>query len=159
VCLPPTGGLVACDGRDPVEERTEKERLAILNAARATVEEALQLIASGELRASKRTRLNLIAERASIYGYLAVQRGRSADSEALWSDYLAAKAASAIAVALSDDYHPIDIALWTSSDVLRGANLSDQRHAEVFADLNFGGSGGQPREAIFGPVTAPSIGC
>ena len=123
------------DGRDPVEERTEEERLAILNTARTTVEKALQLIESGELRASKRTKLNLAAERASIYGYLAVQRGRSTDSEALWSDYLAAKAASARAVALSDDYHPIDIALWTSSDVLRGANLSDQRRAEVLADL------------------------
>jgi hypothetical protein len=123
------------DGRDPVEERTEEERLDILNTARATVEKALQLIDTGELRASKRTRLNLASERASIYGYLAVQRGRSADSEAFWSDYLAAKAASARAVALRDDYHPIDIALWTSSDVLRGANLSDERRAEVLADL------------------------
>jgi hypothetical protein len=123
------------DGRDPVEERTEDERLAILNTARTTVEKALQLIDAGDLRASKRTKLNLTAERASIYGYLAVQRGRSDDNEAMWSDYLAAKTASARAVALSDDYHAIDIALWTSSDVLKGAKLSDERRAEVLADL------------------------
>lgn len=123
------------DGRDPIEERTEDERISILNAARATVEKALQLIDSEEIHASKRTRLNLTGERASIYGYLAVQRGRSAGSEGFWSDYLAAKAASARAVALSDDYHPIDIALWTSSDVLRGAKLSEDQRAEVLADL------------------------
>ena len=123
------------DGRGPVEERTDVERLSILNTARATVEKALQLIETGELRASKRTKLHLTAERASIYGYLAVQRGRSTDTEAFWSDYLAAKTASARAIALSDDYHPIDVALWTSRDVLTGADLSDERRAEVVADL------------------------
>jgi hypothetical protein len=123
------------DGRDQVDEISDEQRLSILNSARETVDEAFRLIDAGELLASKRTRLNLASERASIYGYLAVQRGRTLDIEGMWSDYLAAKAASARAVAISDDYHPVDISLWTSSDVLKGADLSPERKAEVLADL------------------------
>ena len=111
-------------------------RLEILDSARATVEEALRLIDGDQIGARKKTRQNLLAERSAIYGYLAVQRARSRDSEEYWADYLAARAASQKAVAITEDYHPIDIALWTASDILRDADLSNDRRAEVLADLN-----------------------
>jgi hypothetical protein len=123
------------DGGSSNVSLSEDQKLAVLNAARSIVDEAVRLIDIGELHASKRTRQNLAAERASIYGYLAVQRSRLDDLEGSWSDYLAAKAASSRAMAMTDDYHPIDIALWTSSDVLRTGELSDDRRADVIADL------------------------
>ncbi|MEY2167680.1 MULTISPECIES: hypothetical protein [unclassified Rhodanobacter] len=114
---------------------SEHESLEILDSARATIEEALALIEAGEVRASKRTRLNLTAERASIYGYLAVQRQKASDTEGSWSDYLAARIASAKAIAMSDDYHALDIALWTSGDMLKSSTLPEARKAEVIAEL------------------------
>ena len=116
----------------------DDRRLAILDEARATVEEAVRLIDAGTLHASKRTRQTLASERASIYGYLAVQRSRLNDADGAWSDYLAAKAASARAIAQTDDYHPFDISLWTSADILNSSNLSPERRAEVVADLYAG---------------------
>lgn len=119
-------------------EESGDRRLEILDSARATVEEALRLIEGidgNRIGASKRTRQNLLAERSAIYGYLAVQRARSTDSEECWADYLAARAASDKAVAITEDYHPIDIALWTASDVLKDADLSNERRAEVLADV------------------------
>lgn len=125
----------AQDGGNAKELLDDDRRLAILNEARAVVEEAVRLIDTGSLYASKRTRQNLASERASIYGYLAVQRSRLNDTEGAWSDYLAAKAASARAIAQTDDYHPVDISLWTSIDILNGSSLSPERRAEVVADL------------------------
>jgi len=123
------------DGAHTIVALDDERRLAILDAARSIVEEAFRLIDSGSLHASKRTRQNLASERASIYGYLAVQRSRLDDPQGSWSDYLAAKAASARAMALSDDYYPIDISLWTSSDILKSTDLTEERRAEVVADL------------------------
>jgi hypothetical protein len=125
------------DGPRSITSLGEDRRLTILDAARSVIEEAFRLIDTGSLQASKRTRQNLASERASIYGYLAVQRSRldNGDAEASWSDYLAAKIASAHAMALTDNYHPIDISLWTSSDILKSTNLPDERRAEVIADL------------------------
>lgn len=119
-----------------VSALSNDERLKILEEARATAEEALQLITSGKLRASRRTRVNLTAERASIYGYLAVQQlSRSDNRQGYWSYYLAARTAAARAIALTDDYHPIDIALWSGRDVLNSGLLSAEQRVEVVADL------------------------
>ncbi|MGO4737421.1 hypothetical protein AB4099_12815 [Bosea sp. 2KB_26] len=123
------------DGANTTVTLGEDKRLAILDAARSIVEEAFRLIDAGELHASKRTRQSLASERASIYGYLAVQRSRLDDEDGSWSDYLAAKAASARAMAMTDEYYPIDIALWTSSDMLKGSDLPDDKRADVIADL------------------------
>lgn len=126
--------IFSLDGYNSTEEMDEDTRLKVLDSARAVVEEALRLIDLGELHAGKRSRVNLIVERASIYGYLAVQR-TNAGGDALWADYLAARTASARATAMSDDYHPFDVALWTSCDVLRGTALSDEQRAELLSDL------------------------
>ncbi|RYZ85372.1 MAG: hypothetical protein EOP06_16390, partial [Proteobacteria bacterium] len=112
------------------------ERLQILDEARGIIDEAFRLISSGTLAASKRTRQHLAAERASIYGYLSVQRLKSNDEEGAWSDYQAAKTASLKAISQTEDYPPIDIALWTASDVLKNPLLPDDRRAEALADLN-----------------------
>ena len=122
------------DGFGRLEEAFA-DPLPVLEDARATIEEALALIDSGKASASKRTKLNLLSERASIYGYLAVQRAKAEDLDGAWSDYLAARVASSKAIAQSDGYHPIDIALWTSSDMLKSEKLSIERRGEIVAEM------------------------
>ena len=122
---------------DGAENGTDDEQFAILDEARDSVEKALGQIDDEKVPVSRRTKQSLVAERAAIYGYLAVQRARSSASEDFWSDYLAARAASEKAVGLGRNPYPIDIALWTARDVLklRKETLSDAQCAEVLADL------------------------
>ena len=94
----------------------------------------MRLIETRELRAGDRTRRALSVERATIYGYLAVQRAKGAD-QGMWSDYLACRTAVVRAMAGADDYHAFDVALWTGSDVLKNADLPDDRRADILADL------------------------
>ena len=119
-------------------DRTDDERLAILDEARDTVEKALRQIDDGKILVSRKTKQSLIAERSAIYGYLAIERARSSGSEDFWSDYLAARTASEKAIGLGRNTHPIDIALWTASDVLKlkKDEMSDAQRAEVLADLH-----------------------
>lgn len=137
-CIFRRQAIWAQDGRYQAYSMDEGDRVAILDEARSIVEEAFRLIGSGALQASKRTRQSLASERASIYGYLAVQRSRLRDAEGAWADYLAAKTASSRAIALSGDYHAVDIALWTSSDILEKLDMLPERRAEVIADIYAG---------------------
>lgn len=121
------------DGPDASTPMSEDERLRVLDTAREVIEEALRLDGTGELYVGKRNRLNLSVERASIYGYLAVERARTGDP-AMWSEYEAARHAGLRATALTDDYHPIDVALWTAGDVLEIVNTAEQK-AQLMADL------------------------
>ena len=116
---------------------TNDERLTILDEARNTIETTLHAIDDMDLQVSRKTKQSLVAERAAIYGYLAVQRAQSDAGEDFWSDYLAARVASAKAMGLDRNAYPIDIALWTAKDVLeqKGGELSDAQRAEVLADL------------------------
>lgn len=118
-------------------DRTDGDRLAILDEARDTIEKTLRQIDDERIRVSVRTKQSLFAERAAIYGYLAVQHAKSGAGEGFWSDYLAARTASEKAIGLGRYTYPIDIALWTASDVLESkkAELSDAQRAEVMADL------------------------
>ena len=116
------------------------ERLAILNEARDTIEMTLRQIDSREASVSglsRKTKQSLIAERAAIYGFLAVERAHPGSEQDFWSDYLAARMASEKAIGLGRNSYPIDIALWTGSDVLevRKSELSDEQRAELLADL------------------------
>ncbi len=117
--------------------RTDDERFAILDEARDTVEKTLHQIDDEKIPVSRKTKQSLVAERAAIYGYLAVERARVGTGEAFWSDYLAARVASEKAIGLGRDYYPIDIALWTGRDVLNSKKdeLSDVQCAELLADL------------------------
>lgn len=115
---------------------TDDERLAILDEARDTIETTLRTIDDRKLRVSRRTKQSLVAERSAIYGHLAVQRAQSG-GEDFWSDYLAARVASEAAMGLGGNAYPIDIALWTATEVLewKKGELSDAQRAEVLADL------------------------
>lgn len=117
--------------------RTEDERLAILDGARDTIERILGEIDNEKVKVSRKTNQSLVAERSAIYGYLAVQRARSSTGRDFWSDYLAARVASEKAIGLGRNAYPIDIALWTASDVLESkrGELSNAQCAEVLADL------------------------
>ena len=137
-CIFRRQAIWAQDGKNQVNSMDEDRRLEILDEARSIVEEAFRLIGLGTLQASKRTRQSLASERASIYGYLAVQRSRLRDTEGAWADYLAAKTASTRAIALTGDYHAVDIALWTSSDLLEELEMLPERRAEVIADIYAG---------------------
>ena len=102
-----------------------------------TIEKTLRQIDEERVPASTKTKQSLVAERSAIYAYLAVQRAQYGAGEEFWSDYLAARAASEKAIGLGRNSHPIDIALWTASDVLKWkrGDLSDAQRAEVLADL------------------------
>ena len=117
--------------------RTDDVRLAILDEARDTIEKTLRQIDEEKVPVSRKTKQSLVAERSAIYGYLAVQRAQHRPGGDFWPDYLAARAAGEQAIGLGRNAHPIDIALWTGSDVLKWKkdDLSDAQRAEVLADL------------------------
>ena len=119
------------------DDRNDDERLAILDEARDTIEKTLRQIDDKKIAIHKRTKRSLVAERSAIYGYLAIERARSSGGEDFWSDYLAARTASEKAIGLGRNTHPIDIALWTASGVLKlkKDEMSDAQRAEVLADL------------------------
>ena len=113
------------------------ERFAILDEARDAIERTLREIEAGDVRVTKWTKQSLVTERAAIYGYLAVQKARHGGGNAVWSDYLAARAATNRVVGVGGSLYPIHIALWTARDVLiqnRG-ELTMSRTAELRADL------------------------
>lgn len=113
------------------------DNIEVINEAAKIIEQALDLCDRMGVRAGRRIRSGLASERASIYGYLAVQRGRASDGESSWADYLAARAAAAAALASGDSYHPVDVAIWTACDVLRdsGDALSPEQVLEIHADV------------------------
>ena len=115
--------------------KSETERFAILDDARDTIDRTLHKIDEEHLPVSPKTKRSLYGERAAIYGYLAVQRAQSEDG--YWSDYLAARMASAAAIGIDRSLHPIDVALWTAKDVLerRGQGIPDSQRAELLADI------------------------
>jgi len=113
-------------------------RAKILNEAREIVEMAIEAIAEKRLRASKKTRHNLLVERASIYGYLAVGLAQDgAQDTEIWPHYLAARMAISRAVSASDSYHSLDVGMWTPGDILgvAGNSLSPVHKAELKADI------------------------
>ncbi|WP_321919549.1 ATP-binding protein [Paraburkholderia tropica] len=112
------------------------DRDAILNEAREVVERALREIDDRKLRAGKKTRQNFIVERASIYGFLAVEQARRGEGEAnVWSSYLAAKAAILSAMSVANNYFPLDIGVWAPLDILKAAKMPAARAAELKADI------------------------
>lgn len=119
----------------------EADRLAVLDEARNAIDATLHHIKAKSTSVRRRTKQRLLGERSAIYGYLAVQYARSerfsiADDQ-YWSYYLAARVTSDSAIGLGEDYHTIDIALWTARDVLEktSAELSEEQKAEILADL------------------------
>ena len=120
------------------DDRTDDERLTILDDARDTIEKTLRQIDDEKIAVSSKTKQSLVAERSAIYGYLAIERAQYSTGEEFWSDYLAARTASEKAIGLGRNTHPIDISLWTASDVLKAKKdeMSDAQRAEILADLH-----------------------
>ena len=118
------------------EQTSDSLRFSLLEEARDAVQTALDEIDSGRLRAARRTKQNLLVERAALYGFLAydhVHRNESASD--VWSAYQAAKVAVRQAVSTADNYYPYDVGLWTPADLFRSANLPESRRAELAADI------------------------
>ena len=114
----------------------DSDRLNLLEEARDAVQAALDGIADGSISAPKRTQQNLYVERASLYGFLAYDRARvHASSNEVWSSYEAARSAIHRAVSVTDNYYPLDVGLWTPSDMIKIANLTELQRAELVADI------------------------
>lgn len=111
-------------------------RYRLLDEAREVVELAIREISKGNLRAGRKTKENLHVERASIYGYLAVGSAKSgAPQDEVWSAYLAARVAVGRAMAISGNYFPLDVGLWTPVDILGNDVLSPEQIAEMRVDI------------------------
>lgn len=108
----------------------------LLEEARDAVQGAIDSLAIRGGRGSARAKANLIVERATIFGFLAVQESKSeANPDKIWSAYLAARTAAQSAIGTTDVYNPLDVALWTPADLLRDGRLAEIRRLELHADI------------------------
>lgn len=114
---------------------SDVDRNKILNDARQSVEYALDIFQNKNKK--NKTYDFLLVERASIYGYLAVAISKqdTADINEIWSNYEASKIAVNNALLTFSSYFPVDVALWTSMDILKNTTLSDTKTAELHANI------------------------
>jgi len=114
----------------------EESILPLLEEARNIVQEALDQVENGKLQAPKRTKHNLLVERAALYGFLSVDKARRKEASfEIWSSYKAARVAVERAVAATESYYPLDVGLWTPADLLDLADLSTWQRGELIADI------------------------
>ena len=114
----------------------DAQRLALLGESLTAVQTALDGIDSGQIRSAKRTRQNLLAERASVYGFWArYHADLDKTSPDIWPAYEAARVAVRKAVSAASNYYPHDVGLWIPSDLFRRADLNDIQRAELAADI------------------------
>lgn len=108
----------------------------LLEEARDAVQSAIDAIARRPGRGSARARSNLVVERATIYGFLAVHEAKNhSGADKIWSSYRAARAAAQTAIGTTDAYNPFDVALWTPADLLREGGLDEASRLELHADI------------------------
>ena len=118
------------------EEADDGRRIELLEEARDAVQTALDGIDSGQIQAPRRTRQNLLVERAALYGFLAYDRAqRRETSSEIWSAYKTARVAVRQAVSAADNYYPHDVGLWTPADLFESADLTESQRAELAADI------------------------
>ena len=114
----------------------ENDCLPLLEEAREVIQLALDGVDDGSIYATRKTKDNLLVERATIYGFLARNRADShASAEDTWSAYEAARTAIRKAVSVTSAYYPLDIGLWTPSDILRSGALTELQQADLRADI------------------------
>ena len=110
--------------------------ITLLNEARDAVQQAINDIAIGSLSASRRTKRSLLVELATIYGFIAHRQAEEGNlTGEIWSTYLAAKSSVRQAASATDNYFPMDIGLWTPSDILKKCEMEDWQRAELQADI------------------------
>ena len=113
-----------------------EERFNLLGESLTAVQTALDGIDSGQINSAKRTRQNLLVERASIYGFLARYHvDLDKTSPDIWPAYKTARVAIRKAVSVASNYYPHDVGLWIPADLFRLANLEDVQRAELVADI------------------------
>ena len=118
------------------EEADDDRRFELLEEARDAIQTALDGIDSGQIQAARRTRQNLLVERAALYGFLAYDRAKRKEASAdIWSAYEAARVAVRQAVSAADNYYPHDVGLWTPADLFESADLTESQRAELAADI------------------------
>lgn len=128
--------FISDSASDPNDRLPDNQRDQILEEAREVVEIALKDIASGKLAASKRSRQNLLVERATIYCYQACGLARrKASGEQVMSHYSAARVAITSAASTSSSYHPVDIAIWAPALIVKENVLSNEQKQELLADI------------------------
>ena len=111
-------------------------RLEVLEEARSAVQSALEFVDSQRTGSARRMKANLVVERATIFGYLAIQQNElSAPLEDVWSAYLAARTAAKAAVGISQTYFPLDVSLWIPADLLKLSELPEVYRLELTADI------------------------
>ena len=114
----------------------DSKSLPLLEEARDAIQFALDGIADSSIWAARRTKQNLLVERAALYGFLTNNRVHHSSSEdEIWSSYDAARTAVHRAVSASDSYYPIDVGLWMPADLLESNSLPEYRQAELAADI------------------------
>ena len=114
----------------------EHDCLPLLEEARDVIQRALDGVDDGSIYAARKTKDSLLGERAAIYGFLARNRADShASAEDTWSAYEAARTAIRKAVSVTSAYHPLDIGLWTPSDLLKSGALTELQQADLRADI------------------------
>ena len=114
----------------------ENDCLPLLEEARDIIQRALDGVDDGSIYAARKTKDNLLVERATIYGFLARNRADAHGSaEDTWSAYEAARTAIRKAVSVTSAYYPLDIGLWTPSDLLKSGVLTELQQADLRADI------------------------
>jgi hypothetical protein len=117
-----------------------EEKARVLEEATRAVNDALTAIdlsGTNRLYAARRTRENLMTERAATYGFLATDSAqREENVDLVWASYRAARDAARLAAGRSFGYQPMDISLWVPIRVFRECSyLSDLQRAELQADI------------------------
>ena len=114
----------------------DDESAVILEEALTIVDLALEEFRSATSHGLRRARANLLVERAAIYGFRAVHRVTSrAVLDEVWQFYEAARKSARRAAFSADSYHAIDVSIWVADDLLKGADWTLERHAELIADI------------------------
>lgn len=124
--------------RYAVRERAaeQDQALALLTEARDAIQTTINDISTGAVSVPRRTRRSLTVELATLYGFIARRQAESGDpAEKIWSSYRAARSSVRQAASATDSYFPMDVGLWTPSDLLQTGELADWQRAELEADI------------------------
>lgn len=114
----------------------DSRRMTLLTEARDAIQAALDGLATDAVRASRRTQRFLKVELASLYGFIAYRKAEAGSpNEEVWSTYLAARSSVRQAASATASYYPMDIGLWTPSDILQKGAMADWQRAELTADI------------------------
>ena len=105
--------------------------MTLLTEARDAIQTAID-----DINVSRRTRRSLTVELATLYGFIARRHAEAGDPAGkIWSSYRAARSSVRQAASATDSYFPMDVGLWTPTDLLKTGDLADWQRAELAADI------------------------